>query len=76
MFAVHAHAPIVVAAMTRENGRHVINYLATLDTAGRTAADLTREAMKLLSDFVTAHPGDWYWYNKRWILEPVDPRGL
>ena len=76
MFAVHAHAPIVVAAMTRENGRHVINYLATLDTDGRTAADLTREAMKLLSDFVTAHPGDWYWYNKRWILEPVDPRGL
>ena len=71
MFAVHTGAPIVVAAMTRENGRHVIHHLATLDPAGRTAADLTREAMKILSDFVMAHPADWYWYNKRWILEPL-----
>ena len=72
MFAVRAGVPIVVAAMTRENGRHVINYLATLETAGRSAEELTRQAMKLLSDFVTAHPGDWYWYNKRWILEPPE----
>ena len=70
MFAVRAGAPIVVAAMTREHGKHVIHHLATLESAGRTAADLTREAMKLLSDFVMAHPADWYWYNKRWILEP------
>ena len=70
MFAVHTGAPIVVAAMTREGGRHVCHHLATLEPQGRTAADLTREAMKLLSDFVMAHPQDWYWYNKRWILEP------
>lgn len=70
MFAVHAGAPIVVAAMTRENGKHVIHHLATLEPEGRTAADLTREAMRLLSDFVMAHPDNWYWYNKRWILEP------
>ena len=71
MFAVHARAPIVVAAMTRENGRHMINYLGTIETEGRDAAELTREVMKRLSDFVRKHPEDWYWYNKRWILEPL-----
>ena len=71
MFAVHSGVPIVVAAMTRENGRHVINYLGTLESEGRDAADLTREVMKTLSDFVMKHPEDWYWYNKRWILEPL-----
>lgn len=71
MFAVHSGVPIVVAAMTRENGRHVINYLGTLESEGRDAADLTREVMKTLSGFVMKHPEDWYWYNKRWILEPL-----
>lgn len=71
MFAVHAHVPIVVAAMTRENGRHMINYLGTVESEGRDAAELTREVMKTLSDFVMKHPEDWYWYNKRWILEPL-----
>ena len=71
MFAVHSGAPVVIAAMTRENGRHVINYLGTLESEGRDAADLTREVMKTLSDFVMKHPEDWYWYNKRWILEPL-----
>ena len=69
-FAVKCGAPIVVAAMRRENGKHVIEHLATLRPEGRTAADLTREALALLSDFIRRHPGDWYWYNKRWILEP------
>ena len=72
LFALNAGAPIVVAAMSREHGRHVFHHLATLRPEGRTAEDLTVEAMKLLSDFVLAHPGEWYWYNKRWILEPPE----
>ena len=71
LFAVHAGAPIVVAAMTREKGKHVFNYLATLESDGRTAEELTKKAMTMLSEFLMKHPGDWYWYNKRWILEPV-----
>ena len=70
MFAVRVGCPIVVAAMSREGGKHVFHYLATLETEGRTAEDLTKEAMKLLADFVAKHPGDWYWFNKRWILQP------
>ena len=75
-FAVNSGCPIVLAVMTRENGRHVFHYLKALrpDLAADKKEEtrrLTREALKLLSDEIVKHPGDWYWYNKRWILEPV-----
>ena len=75
-FAVNSGCPIVRAVMTRENGRHVFHYLKALrpDPAADKKEEtrrLTREALKLLSDEIVKHPGDWYWYNKRWILEPV-----
>ena len=77
-FAVNCGAPIVLAVMAREGDRHVFHYLKTLrpDPAAdkkAEAARLTREALKVLSDEVMKRPGDWYWYNKRWILEPVEP---
>jgi len=77
MFAVRCGAPIVVAQMYRENGRHVFNHIATLRPdpnaldAKEEARRLTRETMKLLDVAVRERPGDWYWFNKRWILEPV-----
>ena len=78
MFAVRSGSPIVVAQMRRENGKHVFNHIATLrpDAAATDrkaeAARLTREAMKLLDGAVRERPGDWYWFNKRWILEPPE----
>ena len=76
-FAVNNGCPIVVAQMVRDGSKHVINYLATLrpdsDADRKTEARrLTREAMKLLDEAVRKHPGDWFWYNKRWILEPPE----
>ena len=77
-FAIKCGCPIVVAAMSRRDGRHVFNHIATLrpDPAAadkkEEARRLTREALKLLSDEIVKSPGDWFWYNKRWILEPVD----
>ena len=76
MFAVRSECPIVVAQMYRERGRHVFNHIATLrpDPAApdkkAEAQRLTQETLKLLSEAVMKRPGDWYWYNKRWILEP------
>lgn len=78
MFAVKCGAPIVVAAMSRQGGKHRFNHIATLrpdmDALDKRAeaARLTREAMELLSKEVMQRPGDWFWYNKRWILEPVN----
>lgn len=79
-FAVKCGSPIVLAATRREGARHVIDYLGTLrpqpDAEPKAeAARLTREAMRRLDAYVREHPGDWYWYNKRWILEPVMAAG-
>ena len=76
-FAVKCGCPIVVAVMTRQGGRHVFNHIATLrpdpnaSDKKEEARRLTRETLKLLSDEIMKNPGDWYWFNKRWILEPV-----
>lgn len=77
MFAVRCGSPIVVAAMRRDGARHVYAHLATLrpdpSAADRKAEAerLTRQAMALLDAEIREHPGDWFWYNKRWILQPV-----
>ena len=77
LFAVKCGSPIVVAVARREKGRHVFDHVATLrpdpaaTDARAEAARLTREAMTLFDRRIREHPGDWYWYNKRWILQPV-----
>ena len=77
MFAVSCGSPVVVAMMTRDGGKHVFHHLATLrpnpEAADRKAeaVRITREAMALLDEGIRRHPGDWFWYNKRWILQPV-----
>ena len=80
MFAVKCACPIVVAQMRRENGKHVFDHLGTLrpdpDAADKKeeASRLTKEAMALLDEKIRLHPEHWFWYNKRWILEPVAPK--
>jgi len=77
MFAIRCGSPIVVAAMRREGGKHVFTHLATLrpDAEAKDrkqeAECIMREVMKLLDAEIRKHPGDWFWYNKRWILQPV-----
>ncbi len=77
MFAVKCGSPIVVAVMRREDGKHVFDHVGTLrpnpDAADKKeeAARLTREAMALLDERIRKYPEHWFWYNKRWILQPV-----
>lgn len=77
MFAVATGAPVVVAVMRREHGLHTFDHLATLrpDPAVKDrkaeACRLTAEAMKLLDEAVRRTPEQWFWYNKRWLLQPV-----
>ncbi len=79
-FAVRFNSPIVVAIMSRQGNRHVFNHLATLrpdpDATDKKeeARRLTRQALELLSAEIMKNPGDWYWFNKRWILDPVANR--
>ncbi|MCR5413599.1 MAG: hypothetical protein K6F50_02575 [Kiritimatiellae bacterium] len=82
LFAVKCGAPIVVAAMRREKGMHVFEHLATLrpdpsaGDAKEEAARLTREAMDIIGEKIRQHPEQWFWYNKRWILQPVKRKGV
>ena len=75
-FAVKYGSPIVVAIMSREDGKHVFTHLGTLRPdpsaadAKEEARRLTREAMAMLDVAIRRRPQEWYWYNKRWILEP------
>jgi len=77
LFAVSAGCPIVVALMRRVDGKHEFDHLATLrpnpDAPDRKeeARRLTREVMSLLDGAIQKTPEHWFWYNKRWILEPA-----
>ena len=77
-FAVKCGSPIVIAQMYRDGDRHVANYIATLrpDPAAadprKEAERLTQEALRLLDREIRKRPGDWFWYNKRWVLEPPE----
>ena len=80
LFAVATGAPLVVAMMRRENGLHAFDHLATLkpdpDAPDKKeeACRLTREAMALLDAAIQKTPEQWFWYNKRWLLQPVKRR--
>lgn len=75
-FATAVGAPIVVAIMRREGGMHVFEHLATLRpdpsvNRREDAVRLTGEAMRILDEAIRKTPELWFWYNKRWILQPV-----
>jgi len=78
MFAVRCGSPIVVAVMSRQGGQHCFHHLATLrpdsnaTDAKAEAARLTRAVLKLMDEEIHRRPQDWFWYNKRWILESVE----
>lgn len=77
-FAVHCGCPIVVAMMRRDGNTHVFEHMATLrpdpNATNRKEEEtrIMRETMKILDEGVRRYPGDWFWFNKRWILEPPE----
>lgn len=77
LFAVAAGSPIIVAAIRRERGHHTFKLLDILrpnpDAADRKdeAKRLTVEAMALINEEVKRTPEQWFWFNKRWLLQPV-----
>jgi KDO2-lipid IV(A) lauroyltransferase len=77
MFAVATGAPIIIAVMRRENGVHTFTHTGTIrpnpDAPDKKAEAirLTKEVMAKLDDEIKKTPEQWFWFNKRWILEPV-----
>jgi len=32
---------------------------------------MTLAVMKIIDDAIRSNPGQWFWFNKRWILDPL-----
>jgi KDO2-lipid IV(A) lauroyltransferase len=78
-FAREANVPIYTLIMTRLSWtRHhaTIGPPIVPDPAADRDADvqrMTQEVFDRIDAAVRANPGQWFWYNRRWILEPLPP---
>lgn len=76
-FARHAHVPIFPAYALREGWtrhRWVVLEPVYADPAVDRESDQRRimqEVMTLFDRAVREHPEQYFWYNKRWILDPL-----
>ncbi len=78
MFARHANVPIFPVIVTRVGwAKHVAKIYPPVwsDPALDKEADIqqmSQKVMDIVSDAIMAQPEQWFWYNKRWVLEPVE----
>lgn len=76
LFAVQMKAPVFLAVMHRRWTHHTIALHGpfradpSLPKAEAMQA-LTRQVMAIVEEDVRKHPGQWFWFNKRWILDPL-----
>ena len=79
MFARHTGAPIAAYLVCREGWtRHRITLLGVVrpDPAQPKDADATRMMQDVMDHFdraIRARPEQYFWYNKRWVLDPIEP---
>lgn len=78
-FARLAEAPILAACVLRDGWtRHRLKPLATVrpNPALDRDADVRRMTQEVFDEFdraIREHPDQYFWFNKRWILEPFAP---
>lgn len=78
LFARQARVPVYPFVITREGWQHhVLKIHSPIlpDPAVDKAADwqrMTQEVMRVLGDAVMARPDQYFWFNKRWVLQPLD----
>jgi Kdo2-lipid IVA lauroyltransferase/acyltransferase len=79
MFARMTGLPIIPAVVTRRGLDH--HLLAVHDSISPDAAldrdddirRMTQYVMNIFDAAVRSDPGQYFWYNKRWILDPLEP---
>lgn len=78
-FARQANVPVFLAIMHREGwSRHVMTlhgpYFPDPQTDKRAdAARLLQTTMTQIDQTIRQDPGQWFWFNSRWILDPLPP---
>jgi len=79
-FARKTGSPIVLAKIRRVGlSHHVFDISEPLfpDESLDTETDvrrLTETVMASIEEQIRADPGQWFWYNKRWVLDPLGGR--
>jgi len=77
-FARTANVPIIPVIMLRigwTKFRVLVHEPVFPDSALDKTTDLQRMTLLVLSQIDLAihqHPEQWFWYNKRWVLDPLD----
>ena len=77
-FAKRADVPIFPCIVRREGWtrHHVTVHPPVHPDAGlERDADIdrmSREVVAIIDDAIRTTPEQWFWYNRRWVLEPLD----
>lgn len=78
--AMAAQVPVIPCYVTREGWcRHRFHVLEPVFPQPGAARDaeverITRAVMAALERVIRAQPEQWFWYNRRWVLQPLDPQ--
>lgn len=79
LLACQTGAPVIPLVIRRTSWRRFIaDFYPTVwpdPKADRDAEErrITREVLSRFDSAIRATPEQWFWYNKRWVLDPVDP---
>ena len=80
-FARQAQVPIFLAIMKRHGWtRHTLDLHGPFEPdpslpKKEDAARLTQLVMDVVDAEIRRDPGQWFWFNKRWILDPLPSTG-
>lgn len=78
-FARQVEVPIFLAIMRRRGWtHHSIELHGPFEPdlslpKDQDAGRLSQVVMDIVDAEIRKDPGQWFWYNKRWILDPLDP---
>lgn len=79
LLAWQARVPVVPLVMRRTAWRRFeVEFFPVLradPSAPREEEELrlTREVVARFDEAIRRDPGQWFWYNRRWVLDPVQP---
>ena len=79
LLACQTGAPVIPLVIRRTSWRRfIVDFFPTVwprKGAGRDEEErrITREVLGRFDSAIRATPEQWFWYNKRWVLDPVDP---
>ena len=79
MFSRQTGAPILPAGLIRDGwSRHrwkTFDPIRPDDSLDKQADwhRMTQKVLSLFDQFIREHPENYFWYNKRWVLDPLDP---